>query len=54
MRVLNDSEVAAFRSDGVVHIRDAVDPELVAAILESVEDLIDSHGRFGGSMTPDN
>ncbi|MEC7917134.1 MAG: phytanoyl-CoA dioxygenase family protein [Actinomycetota bacterium] len=54
MRVLNDSEVAAFRSDGVVHIRDAVDPELVAAILESVEDLIDSPGRFGGSMTPDN
>ena len=52
MRVLNEAEVATFRSDGVVHIRGAVDEALVTEILESVDQLIQSPGRFGGSMTP--
>ena len=51
MRVLNDTEIATFRSDGVVHLPGAVDKALVAEILESVDRLIESPGRFGGSMT---
>jgi len=51
MRALTDAEVARFRSDGVVHLRTAVDTTLVAEILESVDQLIKSPGRFGGSMT---
>ena len=53
MRALDDSEVATFRSDGVVHIRNAVERELVESILTSVQDLMTSPGRFGGSMTPE-
>ena len=52
MRALNDAEVATFRSDGVVLLREAVDKALVTEILESVDQLIESPGRFGGSMTP--
>ena len=52
MRALNDVEVATFRSDGVVHLPAAVSKELVSEILASVDDLIESPGRFGGSMTP--
>jgi len=51
LRVLNDAEIATFRSDGVVHLPGAVDKALVAEILESVDRLIESPGRFGGSMT---
>tara|TARA_B100001250_G_scaffold411274_1_gene439554 strand:- start:640 stop:1491 length:852 start_codon:yes stop_codon:yes gene_type:complete len=52
MRSLNDAEVATFRSDGVVHLPGAVNEALIAEILESVDQLIESPGRFGGSMTP--
>jgi len=52
MRALNDAEVATFRSDGVVHLPGAVNEALVAEIFESVDQLIESPGRFGGSMTP--
>ena len=54
MRILTDDEVKVFRSDGVVHIRDAVDISLVSEILTSVEKLIHTPGRFGGSMTSPN
>jgi ectoine hydroxylase-related dioxygenase (phytanoyl-CoA dioxygenase family) len=54
MRVLTDDEVEVFRSDGVVHIHDAVDMGLVSEILTSVEELIHAPGRFGGSMTSPN
>ncbi|HAN07604.1 MAG TPA: hypothetical protein DCP89_03810, partial [Acidimicrobiaceae bacterium] len=54
MRVMTDDEVNVFRSDGVVHIRDAVDIGLVSEILTSVEELIHAPGRFGGSMTSPN
>ena len=40
MRVLTDDEVQVFRSDGVVHIHNAVDMGLVSEILTSVEELI--------------
>ena len=52
MRLLDDSEISTFRSDGVVHIRNAVERELVDSILHSVQGLMDSPGRFGGSTTP--
>lgn len=54
MRLLDDSEISTFRSDGVVHIRNAVERELVDSILHSVQGLMDSPGRFGGSMTPED
>ena len=50
--VLTDDQVARFRSDGVVHLSQAVDQALVEEILDSVERLIESPGRFGGDMTP--
>ena len=53
MRALDDSEVATFRSDGVVHIRNAVERELVDSILTSVQDLMTSPGRYGGALTPE-
>ncbi|HAA66147.1 MAG TPA: hypothetical protein DCE10_04800 [Acidimicrobiaceae bacterium] len=51
MRVLEKSEIDAFRVDGVAHIKKAVSRELVQEILNSVDRLINEPGRFGGSMT---
>ena len=51
LRVLEKSEIDAFRVDGVAHIKKAVSRELVQEILKSVDRLINEPGRFGGSMT---
>ena len=52
MDVLGEDQVATFKADGVIHVPRAVDGALVEEILQSVDGLIDSPGRFGGDMSP--
>ena len=48
---LTDEQVDRYRSDGVVVIRDAVDPETIERMIDAVEALMDAPTRFGGNMT---
>ena len=52
--VVGEEQVERFKADGVIHVAQAVDGALVEEILQSVDGLIDSPGRFGGDMTPDD
>lgn len=48
---LRAEQVESFRRDGVIHLRGAVDQDLVARMIEAVDEVMANPSRFGGSMT---
>jgi len=55
VRTLTAEEIETYETDGVVHVRAAVDAPLVERMLEAVDDVIAAPSRFGGTMTrPDD
>lgn len=51
MRTLTRSEIEAYRHDGVVHVRAAVDAALCAEILAAIDELMKEPSKHGAFMT---
>lgn len=51
-RNLTEAEIQAYRDEGVVHVRGAIDPDWIPAMIERIDARMRKVGRWGGDTNP--